>query len=259
MTQTLALGLFFGMLLMHFPVSAQALSTDSVKVVWQSPEGEKALGDFHLAELPASAHKKSQEKDPVMGDVVSWEGYLLSSLVEKAWSQLSVDQRATVDLIILKGRDGARAAIPRVIVDKNPMLLAVKRKGQEIGTRGPVYSVVPWTSQSKLKQEPLPWEHYFVAGVEQVELTNSHSVYNGYFLTKRSDPRAVRGERVFVQGCIGCHDSTIETSKKREHALTLAKGIEHKPIVGVPHFSEADQKALQTYFKALGTEVKPQN
>ena len=232
---------------------------DSVQVTWKNTEGDRVLGKFRLTELPSSAHKKTQEKDPVTGDVVAWDGYLLSALIEKSWTGLSVDQRATVDLIVLKGRDGVRAAIPRVIVDKNPMILALKRKGQDVGTRGPVYSVVPWTSQSKLKQEPLPFDRYFIAGVDQVELTNSKTVYGSYFLNKRSDPRAVRGERLFVQACMGCHDSSAQAAKKREYALSLAKGVEHKTAVGLPHFTETDQKALQSYFKVLSLEVQTQN
>jgi hypothetical protein len=250
--------LFLSLAVLAIPTVGHSADDESLKVVWLGPQGEQVLGNFKLSELPASARKKSKEQDPQGGEVVQWEGYLLSALIEHAWSALSVDQRATVDLILLKGKDGASASVPRVIVDKNPVILAVKRKGQPLGARGPIFSVAPWTSQSKLKQEPLPWERYFVSNVQEIVLTNAQTEYGNYFLSKRSDPRALRGERLFVQGCVGCHDSSVSADKKKPYALTLAKGVEHKAVPGLPHFSANDQKALQSYFKELGNEVVAQ-
>jgi hypothetical protein len=231
----------------------------ALRVVLQTGLSEILLGEFNLTELPKSAKKTSSEKDPQTGDLVKWEGYLLSALVDHALEKLTVEQRASVDLVVLQGRDGKKAAIPRVIVATNPMILALKRGGKELAERGPVYSVVPWTSQSKLSKEPLPLERYFIPGVERIELTSSRSVYGMYLLTKRSDPRAVKGERLFVQACMGCHDRVSADSKKRGYPLTLSKGVQHKEVAGLPSFSASDHRALETYFKALSAEVGTPN
>ena len=224
----------------------------SLQIVWKGPQGDVILGDFQLGGLPAAMRHKSTEKDPSQGEVVAWEGILLAPLLEKALEKLTVDQRASIDLVTLVGKT-ARAAIPRSFISKGFLFLAVKRSGKEgLGDRGPILSVVPWTSKPKSLSEALPVQRYFVPALNQIILESSQVVYGGFFLAKRGDPRAVRGERIFVQACMCCHDSG---SREKNFPLSLTLDQAHRGVPGFPNMSEQDTRAVQTYIKAFASEV----
>jgi hypothetical protein len=234
------------------PLSAGETSSASLRLTWKNGTAERVLGDFVVSELPAGAQRRSKEKDPKTGELVTWEGISLSWLLDHAIERLSVEEKAAIDLVILIGKNGERAIIPRGIVVRDPLILALRRAGKEVGERGPIYSVVPWSTSNKLGQEPLPLERYFVPSIERVELTNSKLFYEPFFLSKRSDPRAVRGERLFVQTCMACHDSG---RRKKDFPLTLETAATHKPVTGLPKFTALDSAALKAYFKTYLSEV----
>ena len=227
-------------------------TSPSIRFVWKGEAGDKVLGDFSLKTLASKSHRHSKEKDPKGGEMVTWEGISFNWLLDHAIESLSVSDKASIDLIILIGKDGQRAILPRGLLSQVPMILALHRSGKDIGERGPVYSVLSWSTKSKALVDPLPLEKYFVSKVQEVELTNSKLFYGPFFMAKRSDPRAVRGERLFVQSCLACHD---KGQRDKDFPLTLVSGVAHKPVSGLPKFEERDMASLKAYFKTFESEV----
>jgi mono/diheme cytochrome c family protein len=213
------------------------------------PAANTVLMSWSMAEIKGKFKETaSKEVDPETGKVVRWKGILLSQLLEKAMESLPPERKALVDLILVKGADGRQAFIPRAFVVKYPILLAYSGSvATDLGSRGPLYSVVPWTThERKLREEAAPLESFFIPSVESVALTNYRLRFGAVYLKKRTDPSAVRGERVFVQSCVGCH------SESRKPMVT-ARGqaaFRHPEVKGVPALSERDRRALFQYIEA---------
>lgn len=227
----------------------------SLEVIWRTEQGENKIGDFALSALPKKSARNTMEKDPLNGEMVRWEGYSLSALLDLAMEKMTVEQRADVDLLILVGRNGARATIPRSLAVKYRLVLASRRNGKELDAeRGPLYSVMPWSSQEAIFSESLPLQKYFVPGLNRIELVHARNYFGPYFLDKRTDPKAVRGERLFVQTCMGCHDSGNNGKRDIRQALLLSTQKNHKDIIGYPTLSAAQSLAVEAYFRMISIQ-----
>jgi hypothetical protein len=143
------------------------------------------------------------EKDPTSHRLEKWQGVPLTQLIEKELRALSSEKRSAVDLIVLKTAQGAKALIPRSLITKYPISLGFRLSGGVL--QHELHSIIPWTSKSKILQENLPVESYFLSQVNQVELTNFHSAFGAMYLKRRTDPSAMKGEKIFVQQCGACH------------------------------------------------------
>ena len=243
---------------------AQAAQPTFLSLVWSAShslsEQERVLRDWSITELAHHAMKTTAERDPITGSKTTWKGILLSKLVEEAIDKLPLEDRAQFDLVILKGHLGETAFIPRALITKYPFLLAVWTGGAEKSLgfeRGPIYSIVPWTSRPKILNEDLPLENFFVPKIVKIELANYGIRYGSLFLKRRTDPSAIRGEKIFVQSCTGCH-----AVKKSSGFLDIAMEEKtkryfmghHPTLKGVVMLSEKSRKSITRYLEAYRAE-----
>ena len=211
------------------------------------------LKNWSLAELRTLRQISCQEKDPQSLKICSWKGVSLSALVDGALKDLSAEERAHVDLVILRNEKGDQALIPRAFVVKYSILLATERDKKNLGTLGPLYSVAPWTSNSKIKQEGMFLEALFISNVDHIELTNYKERYSGLYLKRRTDPAAMKGEKLFVQNCLGCHATGTSPSGR---ALASTG---HPAVKGLPQLEAKDIRPLASYLDAYRLENPPQS
>jgi hypothetical protein len=211
----------------------------------------------------------------------AWQGYLIADVIQKALDQMTVEERAQIDLVILQAGEGdgaQRALLPRALLKNFPFLLATLRDGKS-SAKGWV-SVPPLASRSKLQAEGLPIESYFLENVSRIELANSKERYKAAILLRRTDPIAVRGERVFVSSCLACHDSgraprfegsgraTTATNTQPATSVisTVASHLSnslspnefkplHKTVPGTPSLNDRDWQSLKSYWDAV--KVQP--
>lgn len=224
-----------------------------LSVSWNASGPVEELKNWDSAGFAGLKAVSSQEKDPVSGRLTRYKGVLLSQLLDKTMASLSPERRAQVDLLILKSAAGGQVLLPRSVVTKYPVLLALNH--------GKVSIVMPWTSKSKILSENLPIESYFVPDLARIELSNYSVRYASVFLKRRTDPLAMRGEKMFVQNCVGCHadsakpslaDLSVEATSRR-----LASDGHPATVKGAPHLAEHDRRALASYLDAIRSENGP--
>jgi hypothetical protein len=231
-------------------------------VVGGQPQALKSWASF---EEFAGFKKSSSREAELDGKSVLWQGVLLSEVVEKATADLPVDQRARFDLIVLKGAK-SKAYLPRSLIQKYPILLARSREGKDLGA---FQVVIPWTSRPKIRHEEqfLPLEAYFVPELRSVELTSYQQIYAGNFLKRRTDPSANRGEKIFLQNCMGCHGSggvkeltvsVLTAESARARVLATSRGDGHVQSPGVRQFADRDRRAILSFLEAYRLENQAQ-
>jgi cytochrome c len=75
----------------------------------------------------------------------------------------------------------------------------------------------------------------------------------GYvFLKRRTDPSAVRGEKVFMESCLSCHAGGMGPTVQQ-----IIPGIrkrEHRFMAGYQRLTEKDQLSLENYLDAFVSE-----
>jgi hypothetical protein len=185
---------------------------------------------------------------------------VISKFVEQALQELPLEQRASVDLLVLRNAAGKEALIPRSLVTHYPLLLAYQKDGKPLeGAEGPFAVVVPVATSPKIIREGLPLSAYALSGVTEIEFASYQSRYSGLFLKRRTDPAAIRGEKMYVQTCIGCHgagrarslsDVTVSATAQ---VRTVASAL-HPPATGAPRLTERDLRALVSYLEAFRAE-----
>lgn len=219
----------------------------------------ETVKSWSMEQVKSLKKASSHERDPKTGQVVRWDGVLLSTVVDSAMEGMPAEKKALIDLIILKNASGAQALIPRAFVVKYPILLAMKRAQSDLGPLGPLYSVVPWTSKAKIMKESVPLEHFFIPGIHQIQLTNYRELYSQVYLKRRGDPAAIRGEKLFVQNCISCHAAgqgpgVQQISSTRAVA---SSGLRHPKISSSLNLTEKDWRFLESYVAAHRSESNP--
>ena len=242
-------------------------SSGAVQFTIQSIGGEPAheLKSWSLAELasgkPAQGSTKklhsSSEKDPKVGSTVEWKGSLLSDWVDEALSTLSPKSRAEVDQLILSGSEGRKVFMPRALLVKYPVLLAFQRSGKDLGPDAPQV-ILPWTSHSKMTQEGLPLEMLFLSGVKTVEFANSKERFQAFRLKRRTDPSAIKGEKIFLSNCVSCHaqeQGRALAAIQAEGASQKLQNEGHPKVPYGPHLGESDRRMMANYLTALRAEV----
>jgi len=237
-------------------IPAIGYSAQDVPIYWKFNGKEQALGSWNLsAGQPKSVKKgSSRERDPESNAVVSWEGVVFQDLLEKAMDALTVEERATVDLVFVQNGQGRQAWIPRSLLSRYPLLVAVKKAG---GVLSSPQIVIPWTSRAKIQDEALPLETYFLADVSRIELANYRDKYGTYYLKRRTDPSAMRGEKVFVETCVACHGSGRGPAVSDFYLpgrLSILSTSGHPVVKGNPRLSERDQRAILSYLSAFQLE-----
>lgn len=233
---------------------AQARENPVLEIVWKSNGSTRTLASWSQDVLKKHAKRVDRrELDPITGEVARWSGVPFKDLLEEALAPLSVDDRAVVDLVEIQGPIGIEAYVPRAFIQKYNYLLSFDRDGGGLGPRGPFYAVVPWTSQSGVKSEWIPIRKFFVPGIHRIVLTNLKDRYGFAYLQARKDPLALRGEKIFVRNCLGCHSTAKWPKNSVISSEVVVLGIigAHRTLIqGTPPFSELDRKALNTYINA---------
>lgn len=210
-----------------------------LSVIWARSQEPQTLKKFSESELRQLKPSTSREKDPRTGQVTEWSGTLLSTVLETAMGGLDPASKAQIDLVVLTGAGGVQAVIPRAFLGKYPILLSW-RGGSAAGLR----SVVPWTSRPRILKEGIPLESLFLNQVAKVELTSYQVRFGKYFLRKRTDPAAMRGERHFVQSCVSCHQGGAPALKTQGHPA----------VRGFQLPDDRTRRALESYFTAFRTQ-----
>jgi hypothetical protein len=232
----------------------------ALQITWESPSSPtpRVLKDFSAEDLAKMKAKVLTEADPLAhGEKAKFYGPSLSTLVLEATKQLTPAERATNDLVVLKTRSGKEALMPKAFLVKYPSIeLALKKNGQSLGAEAPRI-VLPATSNSKIKSENILLEPLFVSELAEITLTSYERRYSAFFLKRRTDPAAMRGEKMFLQNCVSCHSQpqvAMATLASADQVEKIAKG-EHPDVSGVHEFKSIfDKKAtrsLRSYLQAF--------
>jgi hypothetical protein len=244
-----------------FASSKENKANYKLTATWLGSSPRSELQSWSWDQLQKMKKTASREKDPRTGKLIKWEGVLLSSVVDKALEGLPVEGRAQVDLVILKNALGAQVMIPRAFISKYPVMLAWNWDSadpQDLAARGQVYSVVPWTSKPRILSEDLPLQNFFLGQITQIEFTNYRDRYGSLFLKRRTDPSAMRGEKLFVQNCASCHSSgegpnlagITEQGKVRQFAQNG-----HPVAKMILKYKDRDRQSIKKYLEAHQEEL----
>lgn len=221
-----------------------------IRVFWNSDVGLKELKSWSL-ELGRVKQKIkiAREKDPITLQNFQWKGVLLSQVLDRILDELSLEENAQVDLVVLKGRGGHQALLPRSFLTKYPVLLSFERNGKSLSEPG-FQSVVLSTEHPKALRENLPIEKFYLSGIQELELSNYRKQFRNAFLKQRTDPIALRGEKHFVQNCLSCHSIDLKWSHPTSENFWLdrLKG-KHQSTRSQNSFDERDWRALGVYFQ----------
>lgn len=227
------------------------------------------LASWSHSELKSLKQQKFREKAPASPSAATWKGPLLREVVDQALEKLTLDQRANIDLVILRSSQGDTALVPRSFIVKFPLILALAENGKPLDEKkGPIYSIPPRSGYKKMEKENLPLETFFVAGLSKVELTSYKDRYGTVFLKRRTDPFAIRGETYFVQSCTACHGagrgpsvpeviglshhSTAPQAKKGDHREVAS--TQHPLVEGLPQITGKNWRAFFNYLEAYRFE-----
>ena len=111
-------------------------------------------------------------------------------------------------------------------------------------------SIVPWTSKSKTKSEALPLETYFLYRREpKWSSRTTHERFANLFLKRRTEPLAMRGEKIFVYSCLACHGNAQGTTKAQTWTGTAS--CRYRAFRSL---NERDQRALRSYLDLFKSE-----
>ena len=170
----------------------------------------------------------------------------MSELIDKIMEGLKADQRAKVDLVQFTFAEGPKAYVPRALFKKRVWTLDNTSGKPEL---------IPPTRDSELTREGFwmdPFKRKIVTGIDLLE---SKTRFIHFFLIKRSDPVASRGERLYLQACITCHGSAEQWLTSQAGATAPAT---HHPDVNSSQapFGAKELRSVQVYSKSWLSERK---
>ncbi len=241
-----------------FVLSAKTANA-SLQFAWEPPNSTepKVLKSYELKELESRPLKTLIEKDPVAVDGKEnsrFQGLSLSLLIEEATKTFTATDRSDTDLVVLKSRAGREVLMPKAFLVKYPQIqIAFKKDGQSLGAVSPRL-VLPATTDSKIKKENMLLEPMFVSELGSVTLSSYERRYGAFFLKRRTDPAAMRGEKLFLQNCVTCHTQpavAMAALTSSEKVQKVAQG-EHPNVPGNHGFSQIfDKKAIRSLVSYL--------
>ncbi len=231
----------------------------SLQFAWEPPNEKtpRVLKNFELGELESRKLATLTERDPLAKNTqenVKFQGLSLSQLIEEATKTFSAADRSDTDLVVMKTRAGREALMPKAFLVKYPQIqIALKKNGQPLGVESPRL-VLPATTNAKIQKENMLLEPMFVSELASITLSSYERRYGSFFLKRRTDPAAMRGEKLFLQNCITCHTQAAVTmvyltSSDKIHKV--AQG-EHPNVPGNHGFSTIfDKKAIRSLVSYL--------
>jgi len=208
--------------------------------------GKRVLQTWRPEDLKKLPTRRIQETFPGNSKKTSFEGPTLDQIITQTLNHhLTVEERALIDLVVLKEKSGKEIFIPRSFITKYPVVY----------DRGQV--TPPTSTRPKASDENLPVKSYFLKEVFEMDLAYSKERFGKVYLKNRSDPGAVRGEKFFVQTCLGCHGSTHH-QKVYESVLSQPNNVEklqnHQNVVGFPQLNKKVIQSLASYLQAYAKE-----
>jgi len=190
--------------------------------------------------LPFDANHK---KITLLENKVQWSGHSLSEIVEKASQTLTPAEKSGIDLVVLVNEQGKEVFVPRAFLVKYPRIILSTRV------------VLPKQMQPKILKEGLQLELLELEGVSKILLTSYQERFGFFKLTKRTDPAAIRGERLFLQNCVFCH-SKEKSLTVNEDQLTLSLSKTSHPVFLM---SKLEKKEIRSIGRYLGEFLKQSN
>lgn len=154
--------------------------------------------------------------------------------------------------MILQGENAGAVSqvwIPRSFAGRVPMVITHS---------GPDFTaVIPenekQNSFSRSQMDGLPWGAYSMDRLKRIELANYQERLGGMLLKRRTDPAAMRGEKLFVQNCMACHAASSPRWMQLGAGIasTLEAGVgKHPPAQGVRKLDDRSTRALRSYWNA---------
>lgn len=231
----------------------------SLQVAWEPPNEKtpRVLKNFELRELEARPLSSLTEKDPLANgskESVKFQGLSLSLLIEEATQTFSAADRSDTDLVVLKTRAGREVLMPKAFLVKYPQIqVALKKNGQSLGAQSPRL-ILPATTNAKIQKENMLLEPMFVSELASITLSSYERRYGSFFLKRRTDPAAMRGEKLFLQNCVTCHTQpavAMAALTSSEKIQKVAQG-EHPDVPGNHGLSAIfDKKAIRSLVSYL--------
>jgi hypothetical protein len=221
------------------------------------------LKSYLISDLESRKLVSLTEKDPLSESAGSarFQGVSLSKLVEEATKSLTAAERSTTDLVILRTRTGREAVMPKAFLVKYPQIqIAFKKDSASLGKDSPRV-VLPATTNEKITKENILLEPIFVTELASITLSSYERRYQPFFLKRRTDPSAMRGEKLFLQNCVSCHgqpQATLANLTLKDRLDRLAQG-EHPEVPGNHGFKSLLDKrsirSLVSYLEAFRFEM----
>lgn len=227
--------------------SAEALSA---QWFWSATPPVRQVGELSVAEFPQLKKVELKESVTPGGPLQTVQGYRVSQWVELKFEKekWTAEQKAAVDLIVFRDRSGKRVPISRVLLTKYPFLLSPEK--------GSFRLIVPTQSQPRIRTEGIPVEAMRLDAVEAVDLAHFKAEFERFFLTKRTDPVALRGEKLALQNCQICHQESLTSPALAaggwSHLMkpeVLSKFLGGHPGNSVQaQLTEKERKSVVSYF-----------
>ncbi len=202
----------------------------SLQIAWEAPGAPvpRVLKEYSLAELASKKTLVLTEKDPLESNTsTKFQGVSLARLIEEATQGLTAADRSSSDLIVMKTRSGREVLMPKAFLVKYPEIqIALRQDGKDLGAEG-MRVVLPATSSSKIRRENILLEPMFVSELASVTLSSYDKRYGRLLLQRRTDPAAMRGEKLFLQNCVACHtqpQATVASLDTNEKLKVLVEG-----------------------------------
>lgn len=238
-------GLFFGLF------SISSLAGGEIPVTLQVNGKTQEIHAYSAIDLARLKTRSGKEKRPT-GEVVNFGGPVLQGLMDESLMKLPLEVRAQIDLVVLGGRE-REALVPRSFINKFPVVLSKTKGGFES-------VVVGWQTNPKIKAEELPTDTYFLDSVQKITFTSYRERYLKYFLKRRTDPAAMRGEKVFTQACLGCHATGIGPDPSKWTTVEFNGMKKNAHPAKSPRFELNDWmvRALTVYWSAQEKERQSQ-
>lgn len=232
----------------------------ALQIAWERPNSPapQVLKEYAVTDLEARKLVSISENDPLAkGAPAQFSGLSLATLVDEATKGLTAADRSDADLVVLKTRAGREVLMPKAFLVKYPQIqVSFRKNGQSLGADGPRV-VLPATTNAKIRKENVLLEPMFVSELAAVTLSSYEKRYGMFILKKRTDPAAMRGEKLYLQNCVACHrqpDAAGSVIGSTERIKSVTEGA-HPTIPGNPGFKSIFDKksvrSLESYLEAF--------
>ena len=226
-------------------------NASAVQVFWKS------------AEQPLA--QESKPKDVILHERgVTWVGRSLTEIVDSALKLKTASERSQIDLVMIEGGEQGiglsretvkKVYLPRAFLVKYPKIILAHSKGSP-EKQMPLEAqslelVLPRKTTPKIENEGILLDLARVSQVTKIILTSYQDEYQAFRLQKRTDPSAMRGEKLFLQNCIFCHGDKKNITIK---SAALKDVSTHSPF-SFDLFSKRDIRSIDRYIDLYRKQI----